>query len=100
MLMPAMGQRGTQQRRVIHFSGMVQGVGFRYTALRVAAGFEVAGYVRNLRDGRVEVVAEGRAEQIDAFLDDLTGRMRHYIRDVRQDVGDPTGQYAGFDVRF
>ena len=78
----------------------MQGVGFRYTALRVAAGHEVTGYVKNLRDGRVEVVAEGQADRIDAFLAELSRRMGGYIRDTRQEVAEPTGQYSGFEVRF
>lgn len=89
-----------QQRRVIHFSGSVQGVGFRFTALRVAAEYELTGYVKNLRDGRVEVVAEGPPDQLDAFLAELTKRMGYYIRETTQQAGEPTGQYVGFDVRF
>ena len=45
------------------YEGRVQGVGFRYTARRIAAGFDVAGYVRNLADGRVELVASGDDEE-------------------------------------
>ena len=51
----------------IFYSGHVQGVGFRYTVKTVAAGFEVAGIVRNLPDGRVELVAEGEQEELEAF---------------------------------
>ena len=46
-------------RRTSHFSGHVQGVGFRYTVQDLAADFDVRGYVRNLPDGRVELVVEG-----------------------------------------
>jgi acylphosphatase len=49
------------------YSGQVQGVGFRYTARRVAEGFEVTGLVRNLLDGRVELVAEGGRDELSAF---------------------------------
>lgn len=51
----------------ILYTGHVQGVGFRYTTRRVAEGFEVTGVVRNLLDGRVEVVAEGEREELIAF---------------------------------
>ena len=51
----------------ILYSGQVQGVGFRYTAKTVAAGFEIAGIVRNLPDGRVELIAEGAREELEAF---------------------------------
>jgi len=90
----------SRQRRIIHFLGMVQGVGFRYTAIRVAAGFEVTGYVRNLRDGRVEVIAEGEPEQLDAFRAELCRQMEGYVRDIQQEVAEPTGQFVGFDVRY
>ena len=54
-------------RLEIFYSGHVQGVGFRYTAKSVAAGFEISGIVRNLSDGRVELVAEGAREELEAF---------------------------------
>jgi acylphosphatase len=52
----------------VFYEGRVQGVGFRYSARRVAAGFDLAGYVRNLPDGRVELVASGDEEEVDGFL--------------------------------
>lgn len=56
--------------RQIHYSGRVQGVGFRYTVKRIASGFEVTGWVRNLPDGRVEMqVMAGDAAELSAFLD-------------------------------
>jgi len=54
-------------RMQIFYSGRVQGVGFRYTAKSVATGFEVTGTVRNLPDGRVELVAEGAKDELKAF---------------------------------
>lgn len=54
-------------RMTIYYSGLVQGVGFRYTAKSVALGFEVTGTVRNLPDGRVELVAEGYRDELEAF---------------------------------
>ena len=51
------------------FRGHVQGVGFRATAARVAEGFEVAGHVRNLADGSVELVVEGNDTEVKAFLE-------------------------------
>ena len=52
----------------LRFSGRVQGVGFRYTALQLAREFEVAGYVQNLPDGRVCIEAEGDAREVSAFV--------------------------------
>ena len=86
--------------RVILFSGTVQGVGFRYTACRSAAGFDVTGSVRNLRDGRVECVVEGEAAEIDAFLADLRERMSGYVESATQQTLPYTGQFSRFEVRF
>ena len=57
----------TRSRMQILYSGHVQGVGFRYTVKSVATGFEVTGTVRNLSDGRVELIAEGQREELEAF---------------------------------
>jgi acylphosphatase len=77
-------------KRVV-YSGRVQGVGFRATAWHVAQQFRVAGHVRNLADGTVELVAEGPAEQVEAFLAAVAGKMAWYI--THSDVHDegPTG---------
>ena len=54
-------------RVLVHYSGRVQGVGFRYTAKQVAAGYEIVGTVRTLSDGRVELVAEGARDEVLPF---------------------------------
>ena len=82
------------------FSGRVQGVGFRFTTRRAASGYRVDGYVRNLPDGNVEIVAEGDRAEVKGFLDDVAGRMERYVEDVEVTWGTPTGQYEGFTVRF
>jgi acylphosphatase len=88
-----------EARRVL-YSGRVQGVGFRYTARRIAQQHTVTGFVRNLDNGRVEVVAEGAASEIDALLAEIAEAMTGYIRDVRVDAIPVTGRYASFDVAF
>jgi acylphosphatase len=72
--------------RRVHYRGRVQGVGFRYTTQTVARGFPVTGYVRNLSNGQVEVVAEGEADKVDAFLNAVGERLAGYIEG--QDVED------------
>lgn len=84
---------------VIHFSGHVQGVGFRYTALQVATEFEVAGYVQNLADGRVRVEVEGEIREIDGLVATLEDRMHGYIRKVERAGGLRAPQFRGFGVR-
>jgi acylphosphatase len=84
-------------KRVL-YSGRVQGVGFRYTARGLARGRPVAGYVRNLPDGRVELAAEGAAEAVDDFLAAVAGRMGDYIAEAAVEDLSPQG-YRGFDIR-
>ena len=68
------------QRRQVLYSGHVQGVGFRYTTRSIARDYEVTGYVRNLPDGSVEVVAEGPVDQLDVFLEQVSDRLSGHIR--------------------
>lgn len=88
------------ERRDITFFGRVQGVGFRYTAIRVAGGYDVTGYVRNVPDGSVQCVVEGEAADIDLFVEDLSSRMGRYIERVTQSKSQATGQFSSFDVEF
>jgi acylphosphatase len=84
-------------KRVI-YSGNVQGVGFRYTARGVARHFPVGGYVRNLPDGTVELVAEGTAEQVEGFLQAVANHMRDHIH--QQTVNDqPPRGHDVFEIR-
>jgi acylphosphatase len=82
-----------------YYSGRVQGVGFRFTAQHVAEGFAVAGFVRNLPDGTVEVLAEGPAEQVSGFLSALNQRMAEYIEEARVEEESPQG-VRGFRVKY
>jgi len=86
-------------RRHVYYSGAVQGVGFRYAAARAAEGRAVAGFVRNLRDGRVELVAEGQEAEVSGLLAEIDGLMAGYVR-ARQVVDEPVGgEFRGFEVR-
>ena len=53
----------------VFYEGRVQGVGFRYTVRHLATGYEVIGWVRNMPDGRVEMLAGGQSEEVTGFLD-------------------------------
>ena len=88
------------EQRIVRFTGRVQGVGFRFTAIRVADGYDVTGYVRNCSDGSVECVAEGEAGQIDAFLAELSQRMGGYISEMTQQTAPATGGYSSFTVGY
>jgi acylphosphatase len=88
-----------QQQREIHYAGSVQGVGFRYTVRSLAARFDVTGFVRNLPDGRVHLVVEGAAGEINDFLDAIKAEMTTYIRDVQDMPRPATGWFHAFEIR-
>src|SRR5947207_6071537 len=83
----------------VRYTGRVQGVGFRYTAQHLAKDFAVAGYVRNLPSGDVELAAEGAAEQVDAFLDAVSRQMAGYIEQTFVQEAEPC-RYKGFHIRY
>jgi len=89
-----------QVRRRASYRGTVQGVGFRYTTVRVAERHDVTGYVKNLPDGAVEVVAEGPAGSVEAFLADVREALSGHIRDAQVVVEPPSGRFAQFTVAF
>ncbi len=79
------------------YEGRVQGVGFRYLARRIAAGFDVTGYVRNLPDGRVELLASGEAEE---FLQALReSELAGHITDESVLQTEPPAGLRGFEIR-
>ena len=90
----------TRQQRQVVFSGDVQGVGFRYTACRIADRYEINGYVRNLPDGCVECLLEGDSGQIDAFVTDLGEAMGGHIRGQNQQTAPYGGKLTPFTVRY
>lgn len=94
-----MADRTQTRRREVLVSGRVQGVGFRYTTSSIASRFDVTGYVRNLRDGRVQIIAEGRADELEPFLAAVRQAMASFIKDF--DVVDtaPTEQFHVFEIR-
>ena len=80
-------------------SGRVQGVGFRYFTQRTSARHQVRGYVKNLSDGRVEVLAEGKAASVEAFKHDLAaGPTYSEVAEVEELVVEPTGAYSTFRI--
>ena len=80
-------------------TGYVQGVGYRFFALRAAARHQVQGTVRNLEDGRVEVIAEGEREAMDEFKKDLaTGPSMAKIIEIDETDLQVTGLYRDFRI--
>lgn len=90
---------GDIARELIHFTGHVQGVGFRYATLQVAKEFEIAGYVTNLPDGRVQIEVEGPDKEIDVFVQAVAERMHGYIRKTDRKRTRGSSTFAGFTIR-
>ncbi|MFM7101487.1 MAG: acylphosphatase [Verrucomicrobiota bacterium] len=88
-----------RRRLQVLYSGRVQGVGFRYQVRQVAAGYEVTGYVRNLPDGRVELVAEGWTDELKSFRQAIRDcGLGPMIRDETEEWSDAAGDYRGFEI--
>ena len=83
----------------IRFTGRVQGVNFRWTTFRVAQRFAIAGWVRNEPDGSVRCIAEGEAQELDAFVKAVEDAMSGYISDTNISTAAATGDLHGFTVR-
>jgi acylphosphatase len=83
----------------VHFTGRVQGVGFRYQTSQVAREYEVSGYVTNLSDGRVRLEAEGPATEVDAFVNSVGERMHGFIRKTERTTARREPKFKGFMIR-
>jgi acylphosphatase len=89
----------TAHRRTIHYAGRVQGVGFRWTAVAAIRELDVAGYVKNLPDGRVELVLEGEPSLTAEAARRVASAMAGYIHSTQESIGPATGEFRGFAVR-
>lgn len=90
-----------KKRIQVYYDGMVQGVGFRFTAERVALNLGLRGWVKNLFDGRVEVVAEGKEQDLVDFLHKVkNGPMKPYIRGTDVTWQEATGEFRDFTISF
>ena len=91
------GNPAREARRAF-YSGHVQGVGFRYTARRIAQTFAVTGFVRNLADGRVELFAEGSRDELNSLLAAINESMGDNIRSAQIHVEPESGKYDSFEI--
>ncbi len=91
----------TQKQLHAFITGRVQGVGFRWYVIKQARPLGLNGWVRNLSDGRVEVLAEGVKRDLETLLDYLhKGPSYSLVQDVDADWKDPGGLSGGFDVKY
>jgi len=88
-----------ERRRVI-YSGRVQGVGFRFRSQRLAEGFPVSGSVRNLSDGRVELIAQGDSGAVSAFLEAVGRDLGDKIQTVQDEIEPVDPHERGFSIRY
>jgi acylphosphatase len=88
-----------RKRMHLFYSGRVQGVGFRYTVRRLADGFEVTGTIRNLADGRVELLAEGNEDELEAFRNGIRDEgLGHFIKNEEVSWSEAQNEFRGFEI--
>jgi acylphosphatase len=83
---------------IVYYSGKVQGVGFRATAVDISRDYAVTGWVKNLADGRVQLLAEGPPEAVDKFLKAIRTHWQGAIEKEETENQMPTGKFQSFDV--
>ena len=93
------GDTGQVRRRVV-YTGRVQGVCFRMSAAELSHGYRVAGWVRNLRDGTVELEAEGAPDQVEGLLQAVARYFKNNIAHVQVDELPARGDQVTFEIRF
>src|SRR5262245_51543323 len=84
--------------RMVYYSGTVQGVGFRATAVEIARSHPVSGWVRNLADGRVQLLVEGPEQGVEKFLEAVRSRWKDHIQKEQIEKRDATGKIKGFTI--
>jgi acylphosphatase len=82
------------------FTGQVQGVGFRFTALNIANRYQLTGMVRNMPDGSVEMIVQGPADDIDNCVSDIKKSFGGYIREIKKQEIPYDPQYKDFKITF
>jgi acylphosphatase len=93
-------KRLPHKRLTVHYTGRVQGVGFRYTVCRIAEALDVTGYVKNLPGGCVELVAEGAPQVISQFHERICQKMKGNITNHELTESPATGDYTNFDIAY
>ena len=84
----------------LYYSGKVQGIGFRYTVQDIANQQKVCGWIKNLSDGRVEVLAEAEEDTLNNFLEQINQHFSRYIKEVNTEWQAASGEFHDFQVIF
>lgn len=98
MLAPGTDPEKPMTATLVRYSGNVQGVGFRATAVMIARDHPVVGYVKNLADGRVELLAEGPPAAVEKFLKAIRDHWKDDITKVETEDRKPAGTYTRFEI--
>jgi len=83
---------------MVYYSGRVQGVGFRYTAVTIARDHPVTGWVKNLADGRVQLLVEGPEDAVAKFLKAVRDHWKDDIEKEEAEDQKPTGKFKKFEI--
>ncbi len=84
----------------VFYSGNIQGIGFRFATLDFAQKLSINGWVKNLADGRVEIVVEGQEKILQVFLDKVGKQFQNYIKDVKLEWQKPIEEFKNFEIKF
>lgn len=90
--------KGKPAGRMVHYSGQVQGVGFRATAERIAKEYPVSGWIKNLQDGRVQMLVEGPSDAVEEFLKKIRAHWKDNIKKEEIEEQADSGKYKEFKV--
>ncbi|MCH2123236.1 MAG: acylphosphatase [Pirellulaceae bacterium] len=93
-----MNKANLDERQTVLFSGRVQGVGFRFTTQSIARDYAITGTVKNLPDGRVELIVEGKQTEIRQFVGMIEQRMKNHISHQQTTTSTPENQFADFSI--
>jgi acylphosphatase len=90
----------SQSAKHIIYIGRVQGVGFRFTAYHVANRYKLTGFVRNVPDGTVEMLAQGPDTNIDNCIQEIKDSFSGYVRETKIEEAPFNPQYTEFKITF
>jgi acylphosphatase len=83
---------------MVYYTGNVQGVGFRSTAVMIARDYPVTGWVKNLADGRVQLLVEGREDAVAGLLKAIRDHWKDAIKKEQAQDEKPTGKFDKFQI--
>ncbi|MCP4082453.1 MAG: acylphosphatase [Planctomycetaceae bacterium] len=86
------------ERWYVFFTGQVQGVGFRYTAIQCSKQHPITGWIQNLSDGRVQLLAEGKPRELQIFVDELCLATHGNVNGLEIQREQPSGEFHDFRV--